>query len=134
MDDRVTCSYCGQGAELVSGLVIYPRRRDLAEKRFYRCAPCKAYVGCHPGTTRPLGRLANAQLRSAKQIVHALFDPFWLNWPREKGGRRVGRNKAYARLARELGIDAKDCHVGMFDLQTCERAAAVVRTWGTLND
>ena len=133
-DGRVDCGYCRHQASLVIGKVIYPHRRDLWQKQFYHCAPCKAWVGCHPGTTQPLGRLANAELRQAKQTVHALFDPFWLNWPRDQGGRRAGRHKAYARLAKALGIEAADCHVEMFDLETCQRAAAVVRTWGTLND
>lgn len=57
------CSYCNNEAKLVSGNVIYPHRPDLAYLRFWQCAPCAAYVGCHKGTTKPLGRIANAELR-----------------------------------------------------------------------
>lgn len=44
---------------------------------------------------------------------------------------RQGFNKGHARalayrwLAGQLGIDAKDCHVGIFDDDTCRRAIAI---------
>jgi hypothetical protein len=106
------CDYCGNSAALVGGDVIYPHRPDLHDKRFYNCAACRAYVGCHPGTDKPLGRLANAELRNAKQKAHAAFDPVWQS-------RRISRKAAYKQLARRLGIDANDCHIGMFDIARC---------------
>ena len=38
---------------------------------------CDAYVGCHEGTTLPLGRPANARLRTLKAEAHKQFDPIW---------------------------------------------------------
>lgn len=114
------CPYCGNPSELVSGGVVYPRRPDLASKWFWRCAPCKAWVGCHPTTQRPLGRLANAELRSAKSVVHSVFDLIW------KGGE-MSRGNAYAWLADQLGIPVSECHVGMFDLERCKLAIDVCR-------
>lgn len=113
------CPYCCGEAELVTGQAIYPHRPDLAHKRFYRCHSCDAYVGCHPGTTKPLGRLANASLRQAKQRAHKSFDPLW------KTGR-MKRGQAYAWLAQQLGIPKQDCHIGMFDEDTCERVVRIV--------
>lgn len=110
----VNCDYCGKPAEQVTGKEIYPHRPDLFHKTFYRCVPCRAYVGCHPGTTRPLGRLANAQLRAAKSAAHAAFDPIW------KGGHKK-RGSAYAWLADQLGIPQEKCHIGMFDVDACQR-------------
>lgn len=120
----VQCPYCGAAAPLVTGADVYPHRRDLHEIFLYRCTPCDAWVGCHRGTTRPLGRLANAELRRAKQAAHAAFDPLW----RHRAGirtARMPRAKAYAWLARELGIEAADCHIGMFDVATCRRVVEV---------
>jgi hypothetical protein len=51
----VLCGHCGKPAVLINGRVIYPHRPDLADKRFWACAPCAAHVGCHAGTDRPLG-------------------------------------------------------------------------------
>lgn len=112
------CDYCSEPAEQVRGSVIYPHRRDLARKWFWRCIPCGAYVGCHQGSGRPLGRLANKQLRSAKQSAHAAFDPIW------KSGR-MKRGKAYSWLAKQLGIPKKHCHIGMFDVDMCSRVVEV---------
>lgn len=84
------CDYCLNEAELVSGYSIYPHRPDLYHKNFYQCKPCDAWVGCHPNTTNPLGRLADS-------------------W-----------------LAKELDIPVKFCHVGMFDIETCQKALNIL--------
>lgn len=114
----VLCDYCGERARLVSGAVIYPHRQDLSEKRFWQCAPCKAYVGCHPHTSTPLGRLADAKLRRAKSAAHAAFDPIWRS-------KRMSRKGAYLWLSERLGIASKDCHIGMFDADQCARVISI---------
>lgn len=108
------CDYCGKEAKFAKGSEVYPHRPDLADKNFFRCAPCDAYVGCHPGTRRPLGRLANAELRRAKMAAHAAFDPKWK-------GKTMTRSQAYAWLAHQLSIPPNSCHIGMFDVDMCER-------------
>lgn len=89
------CPYCGATSVLVGGDVIYPYRRDLAEKQFYQCRACPdAYVGCHPGTTDPLGRLADKKLRLAKSHAHAVFDPLWERKMEREGIKREGKPAA----------------------------------------
>jgi hypothetical protein len=123
---RVTCDYCDRVAELVTGAAIYPHRPDLFGRRFWRCAPCGAWTGCHePGKgqgdgTKPLGRLANAELRRAKQAAHAAFDPLWKS-------RSMSRHEAYRWLAGELGISFENCHIGMFDVDGCRAVVSAVR-------
>lgn len=112
-DVTVDCDYCGRPAERAWGSTIYPNRPDLAGHRFWHCRPCGAYVGCHPHTNRPLGRLANAELRQAKVQAHKAFDPLW----REHG---MTRTAAYAWLALEMGLDRGSCHIGMFDVEQCQ--------------
>jgi hypothetical protein len=121
----VTCDYCGQPAELVNGTVIYPHRPDLRKRRFWRCAPCGAYVGTHENSEKatPFGRLANAELRGLKQRVHAAFDPIWQ-------GREMGRTEAYKWLAKALGITQGECHIGMFDEDRCRAALAILAARG----
>lgn len=119
--DNPICPYCNGESKLVSGLVIYPYRKDLSDLNFYQCAPCDAYVGCHKGTTQPLGRLADEELRKWKSIAHRVFDPMW----------RTGlmkRKEAYQALAREMGIEAKHCHIGMFDIDQCKQVYAICKT------
>lgn len=113
----VTCPYCHRAGELVSGAAVYPYRLDLRGKSFWRCEPCKAWVGCHPGTIKPLGRLANAELRAAKQRAHAAFDPLW------KSGA-MGRAEAYGWLADAIGVSRANCHIGMMDVDACSAVVA----------
>jgi len=114
------CPYCGNDAELVGGDVVYPHRPDLADKKIWRCVPCDARVGCHPETTKPLGRLANGPLRRAKMDAHAAFDPIW-----QRG--EMKRGDAYGWLATQLGIAKEDCHIGMFDLRQCNKVVEICR-------
>jgi|WetSurMetagenome_2_1015567.scaffolds.fasta_scaffold1201624_2 hypothetical protein len=108
------CPYCTNTAELVTGAVIYPRRPDLSHKLFWSCSPCGAYVGCHPGTSNSLGRMANAELRQARSNAHAWFDRIWQ-------AREMSRSKAYAWLAKRLGLPVEKAHIGMFDAEMCRR-------------
>ena len=118
------CPYCENPSVLVTGDTIYPLRSDLRHKLFWLCRPCDAYVGCHPigngDGTKPLGRLADAPLRKAKMSVHAALDPLW------KDGL-LTRRMAYHHLAVKLGIPPKECHIGWFDIRTCERAVEVCK-------
>jgi hypothetical protein len=108
------CEYCGEESALVTGKIVYPHIPRLHANPIYACMPCRAWVGCHPSTTKPLGRLANGELRKKKMAAHASFDPLW------KEGR-MKRKEAYAWLAGKLGIAVKDTHIGMFDAATCDR-------------
>ncbi|MDR7152830.1 hypothetical protein J2W49_004808 [Hydrogenophaga palleronii] len=84
-----------------SGDVICPRRPDFFHLKFWPCAPCNAYVGCHPpgngDGTKPLGRLADEELRRLKKAWRRLL------------------------LAEQAtGIPLKRCHVGMMNGTECE--------------
>jgi len=111
----IICQYCHEEAELVGGKTIYPHRFDLHHKAFWRCEPCGAYVGCHPGTQKPLGILADEILRRWKSKTHAAFDPIW------RGNREMSRKQAYSWLASELKIHKSQCHIGMFNIDMCKR-------------
>lgn len=93
--DFVRCA-CSASARLVSGTEVYPHRSDLHNKWFWKCNLCRdSFVGCHPGTKKPLGIPADAETRKARQLVHYYFDPIW------KGGD-VKRIDAYSWLRIEL--------------------------------
>jgi hypothetical protein len=91
-------------------------------------------VGCHPGTTRALGRLANADLRAAKQAAHAAFDPLWRRkMEREQISRSKARGAGYRWLADQLGIECKRCHIGMMSADECRRVVEVCKSRGGKN-
>lgn len=128
----IPCPYCHGQAKQVTGAVLYPHRPALASKRFFFCEPCNAYCGTHPDG-RPLGRLADAPLRRARQYVHQLFDPLYEKVAEAYDGednsrlRNVARARAYRWLSVQMGIEVEQAHVGMFDLQQCREAYRILR-------
>lgn len=116
---EVKCNYCNIATRLAKGNEIYHHRPDLSLLNFYLCDSCGAYVGCHKNGDgkRPLGRVANAELRKAKSKAHAAFDPLW------KSGKMT-RGAAYSALAKSMGIYKEQCHIGMFDVEQCEHVVA----------
>jgi len=128
------CPYCGNLARLVPGEELFPYSREALKRVFWRCDPCDAHVGCHQGTLQPLGVPANAALRRARMELHRdVLDPIWktaADLPRYNRNRernraaitRAARDRTYAWMAEKLGLDPRDAHVGMFDLETCGKA------------
>lgn len=120
----VVCPYCNARAQLAKGIDIYPGRKDLADLVFWVCWPCDAYVGTHSNSSRfaPYGILANAELRRKRGYLHSIFDPTW------DGPAAIfeSRTAAYEWLAGVLNIPRDHCHIGMFDMPLCERAARVI--------
>lgn len=121
-----TCGYCLLPAELLrSGDEGYPYpTRNYGP--MWTCVACRAWVGCHPGTENALGRLADAELRAAKQAAHAAFDPLWLRkMMREGCSKSQARRAGYRWLAVQLGIPFKQCHIGYMSLDECARVVEV---------
>lgn len=116
----VVCPYCKANAELVDSAEIY---NGKSYGMAWLCRPCGAYVGCHKNSRihMPLGRLANAELREAKIAAHAAFDAAW------KETLDVSRTKAYAWLARTLHIHPSKCHIGMMDVDMCNKVIEVCK-------
>ena len=75
------CRYCGGTVRLVPASMVYgaaaAKRLKLESEKFYQCQNCNARVGCHKGTTRPLGNLANEVLRLKRMETHQVYDAFW---------------------------------------------------------
>lgn len=122
---EVICDYCGEPAELVDSIEIYG---NVSYGMTWRCRPCGAYVGTHKTSKKhkPLGRLANKELRVWKQAAHAAFDPIWQKKVEfEAGSATKTRQEAYYWLSQKLGIQYKDCHIGMFDVDMCRKVVFV---------
>jgi len=116
----VKCPYCGKQAELKTGEEVYPKRPDLFEKYFYECSACDARCGCHPNTTKPLGTLANEELRKMRGYTHTHFDKLW------QAGL-MSRSNAYTWLAFELNIPFKFAHIGSMDKDLCRKTIGLCK-------
>lgn len=119
------CSYCGAAATLVPGARLYPHRPELAERSFWECAACQAWVGCHtprddddPKCPRPLGTLADASLRRWRNSAHALFDPLW-----QSG--QISRRQAFEWLAGKMGLPRAQCFIGGFSEAQCKEVVEI---------
>lgn len=116
-----SCRYCQQPAQLLRlGDVGYPYQRDYGP--MYVCVADQAWVGVHRGTTKPLGGLANAELREWKMKAHAAFDPLWQAKIRRDGCSKSHARKAgYRWLSEQLGIPPKLTHIGYMSVEECRR-------------
>lgn len=119
----ITCPYCGGEAELVPSTEIYGDKANGWPPRYF-CRPCFAHVGTHKGTNppKPLGTLANYQVRQLRKKCHDVIDPFW---KRQNKGLR-NKNKRYRReivyrvLKRVMEMTDAEAHVGMWQVEECE--------------
>lgn len=119
------CPACNVPARLTTGMEVYPHRPDIAGKSFWVCPECGARCGCHPGTSRPLGTPAGPELRRARSLLHdRMIDPLWRG---EKDHRHKARGRVYRFLSCKMGIDAKECHTGLFTLEQCRAAWRALR-------
>lgn len=116
----VECPYCGRPALLTDSKEVYGTSYGM----IWLCKPCNAYVGVHKDSKdhKPLGRLANAELRKSKQEAHAAFDPLWEGkMRRDNCSKSKARKAGYKWLANSLHIKYEHCHIGMFDVEMCKR-------------
>ena len=119
------CRYCGGVIRLVPARKIYGASTDrlgLANENIYLCQNCNARVGCHKGTTRALGNVANEVLRLKRMEAHRVFDALW------KSGRMT-RTGAYRWLAGELHLRPDRAHIGGFEMDQCQRVIELCEKW-----
>lgn len=110
-----SCPYCGRPTRLVDSSVVYGRSYGC---KCYYCEPCQAWVGCHKGTDKALGRIADKYLRELKRQAHESFDRIW-----NEGYTK--RNEAYRLLSEALGLPVEQTHIGMFDEDLCRRTISL---------
>ena len=123
-----TCPYDGTLTVACTGKEIYPNHPITWGQFFFRCPTCKAYVGTHEASGRPLGSPANRELRKARMDAHAAFDPLWKTKAKSEGiSQGAARGLGYAWLARELKIPVDDCHIGGMTIEQCREVLRIVK-------
>lgn len=98
---KIYCCECLKkvDARLITGEKVYSHRPDLFSLQFWECPTCLNFVGCHSKTknkTKPLGCIANKEIKNARREIHKILDPIW-----KKG--IVRRKEVYARLSEKIG-------------------------------
>jgi len=108
----MNCPYCGNEATYGPNEGWYGKRYGKSYMAYW-CKPCDAYVGTHNNTTKPLGTMANKELRQARMAAHANVDCYWkeLGWE---------RGEVYGKLSKHFG---RTIHIGESDLETARKIA-----------
>ena len=101
------CPYCGKPSALMTQKEWYGK--DFSGRMLYGCRSCDASVGTHPNG-KPLGTLANKELKLLRQQCHALIDPIWQNGI-------LNRYEVYARIKKQFQIE----HIGESTKEECLR-------------
>ena len=117
------CRYCGGIIRLVPARQIYgdaAQRLGMEQEWVYQCQNCNARVGCHRGTKRALGNVANETLRLKRMETHKVFDAFW-------SAKGMSRTQAYKWLSTRLGMSEKHAHIGGFEMDQCQRVIDLCR-------
>lgn len=123
LKDMKICRYCGGVIRLVPASSIYgesAERLGMKEEWLYQCQNCNARVGCHKGTKRPLGNVANEVLRLKRMETHQVFDSFWR-------AKRMSRTKAYRWLSEQMELPESKAHIGGFEMEQCQRLIELCR-------
>lgn len=120
------CPYCYQTPKLIDSKHVYGTSYGL----IHFCENCNAFVGCHKGSNKPLGRLADAKLRYWKKQAHFYFDYLWKKKAKkEKISQNKARNKGYKWLSKKLGLPKKYTHIGMFDVEFCKKVVEICKPY-----
>lgn len=114
--DTIYCE-CGQPAELVDGVEIYPHRADdMLGKLFYRCAPCGAHVGVNLSTGLPTGSLANEPTRRARRQAHEALQ---ILVRRKRNSEGIAERRAWQLaegwLAEKLGVSRERAKISLMN-------------------
>lgn len=112
----MNCPYCKKTAEWCENKKIYGKNYGKSYMCYY-CKNCDAYVGCHQNTRKPLGTMANKELRKWRIKTHSIIDPLW------KSGK-LKRHEVYKKLKKILG---KEVHVGESDIDTCKKIINLIK-------
>lgn len=110
------CPYCGRPVQLRPASYVYGEDNLDPQGFLYVCNGypdvCDAYVGVHKKSGRPMGTLANGELRHKRIEAHRALNQIWKEGYMTKHG-------AYIWLQNRLNLRKKDMHIGMFSDYLC---------------
>lgn len=105
------CPFCEKEAVFMSTLEFFGKDYGT---NLYVCRPCDARVSTHGNTSKPMGTMANPELREWRKVAHAHFDILWKNG-------HLSRTGAYRWLQEKMGMTKEQAHIGNFTVSECQR-------------
>ena len=129
---RIHCPYCGSLATLRPASVIHGLSDISAGTYLYVCRrwpACDAYVSAHDRTHRPMGTLANGDLRHTKQPLGTLANGdlrhkrilahHALHSVQTQLG--MNRDQSYRWLQTQMGLPGDQVHIAKCGDYRCEQ-------------
>lgn len=115
---EVFCPYCGRRAVLrpITYVIGENRRIFDPDQMVYVCSAypaCNAYVAANKKNLRPLGSLADGELRNLRIQAHRALRSLWQNG-------YLSEKDAYHWLSGKLGLPEKDTHIAKFSHYRCK--------------
>ena len=111
------CPFCGGKAEFVENKEVYGKNFGKSFM-MWLCRKCDARVGVHENDPdRPLGTMANKDLRIWRIRAHEAIDHLW------KSGK-IKRRDVYQSLNAYF---KRDIHIGESDIRTCQQIIEIFK-------
>jgi len=106
--DGLTCPYCKKVAVWCNNKERYGKQYGDSYMCYW-CKDCDSYVGCHQNSKKPLGSMANKELRQLRIQCHSLIDNLWKNG-------KMSRKEMYRMLSDKFG---RTVHIGWSREEEC---------------
>ena len=106
---QIKCPYCHANASLRPASTVYGCGRRSQGKYIYLCdrwPACDAYVSAHSRTHRPMGTLANGDLRHKRILAHRALEHL-------QKIRHMEKWEVYIWLQSKLGLNDRQAHIPM---------------------
>lgn len=120
----IHCPYCGAAAICRPASTVYGADTIDPKSYLYLCSnwpSCDAYVSAHRKDLRPMGTLANGELRHKRILAHRALKKL-------QKDRHMDKWAAYIWLQANLKLDESHAHIGMFSNQMCDQVISLCRT------
>ena len=114
--NRLYCPYCGRQAVLRPATYVYGERNLDPENYLYVCGgypACDSYIGVHKKSLRPMGTLADGNLRHKRIEAHRALNEVINAGVMTKHG-------LYIWLQNRLCLSETEMHIGKFSYFRCE--------------
>ncbi len=118
---NVTCPYCNKKAVLQPANFVHGVSPAANGKHLYVCGnwpKCDAYVSAHEFDLRPMGTLANGNLRNQRILAHRALE-------RYRKATGMSRDDLYFWLGTKLNLHLDDAHVAKFNEDQCRQVIAL---------
>ena len=121
MKKNIVKCHCGAQAMKRPASVVHG---DRAKGEYlYICSrypACDSYVGSHKKSLKPMGTLANKELRAKRIEAHRVFNLMWESGIMEKW-------QAYKWMAAKFGMHSEQAHIAKFSEYMCNELIIVCK-------